>query len=644
MGEPGATVQRSFRAPRDLVWALLADTNRYDRALGMSIPRYAWRDVDGARRLVGQATQGGMAIEWIEHPYEWVEGRFLSGRREFIGGPALDGGLRIDVAQGSDATQCTARVRASGHARWWWLKMLGPALRHSLQRRLDAYVDDVTQLVEDDALVARLRDAHGNLPSVERVQELLLLGDSSGLQGTTGVRDKAELKRRARRLEEGPVSPAVVRRLIAFLADRPDEEVAQIRPFELARAWGLPRRDVLRGFLYATQAGLVDLNWQINCPVCRVSAAVVDSLAEVGRDVHCQSCNIAYAVAFGDNVEAVFRCNASVRDVTPTVYCASSPTFRPHVLAQLRVEPGASRNEAVVLGAQGVQARTLGGQRPAKHEADVTPATLRIEVDQDQVRIEAEGQAPLGAATDVVMSNGGSEPVYVVLERAGWSAEAVLGSVVASMTEFVDLFATEAPAAGLELSIGRLTLLFSDLTGSTALYGRVGDARAFAVVQEHFALVTAAVERNGGAIVKTMGDAVMATFASTADAVKTAIEAVQQTRAHHEDLEIGVKVGVHEGACLAVRANDRLDFFGTTVNLAARLQGQAATSELVVMAQTLDTESVSTLLQDLPRRCFDADLKGIEGRQPLVGIDLSDAASPWAETTSAASANTDSDP
>lgn len=621
VADPGVSVERDFAAPSALVWALLSDTNRYDQALGLSLPRYRWREIDGQRRLVGEAKQAGMAVSWVERPYQWIEGQFLHSGRDFLTGPARSGGLRVEVQPQGQG--CRATVTASGEARAWALRLLSPLLVGVLRRRLDQYMDAVEVLLRDDDGLQRCSAGAEDIPPAVRVHEMLIAGEGNSLGAAVVLVDPQELARRYARLKESPADAAVASRIVQHLEQKPDEEVAQIRPFELASAWGLDRRAVLRAFLYATQAGLVDLNWQINCPVCRVSASVVGALADVGRQVHCESCNIQYSVAFGDHVEAVFRCNRALRPVEPAVYCASSPTFRPHVVAQLAVAAGQERTEMLGRWCPNLRVRTLGTHAPQLLSCADAPASVTVTVHEDRVAVDAAGTAAPGASTKLVLRSACGDH-YVVVERAGWSADAVLGSVVASMSEFVDLFATEAPAAGLELSIGRLTLLFSDLTGSTALYTEIGDARAFAVVQEHFAALHEAVAKHGGAVVKTMGDAIMATFSAAPDAVAAAIEAVARTRADHEALGIGVKLGVHEGPCLAVRANDRLDFFGTTVNVAARLQGQAETSELVLMEEIAGRPEVARMLQGCPRRRFEAGLKGIEGAQRLVGIDLTD--------------------
>ncbi|MEM7155971.1 MAG: adenylate/guanylate cyclase domain-containing protein [Myxococcota bacterium] len=617
MAKDGVSVERHFSAPRDLVWALLSDTNRYDRAMGLGASHYTWRTIDGRWLLTGEATQGPVAMTWTEEPYEWIEGRMLKSRRLFLSGPAKDGGVRVEVEDEGDG--CRARVTAYGEAKSLVLRLLDPLVRAHLRRQMERYLDAIAEILETGAKSLAAGDTEQ--PVARRAQALLGVADNELAMGGTTAPDAGELRRRAERLESTPADPKVIEALVNMLSDRPDEEVSQMRPFELARQWGYDRRRVLQAFLHGTQAGLVDLNWQINCPVCRVSAQVVDSLGEVGRDVHCDACNISYGVDFGANVEAVFRCNHAIRDVQPAVFCAASPVFRPHVITQLRVEAGQTREHEVELDDGRLLLRTLGRHQRAELQDPQAPARLDVRITDDAVRITAEGRSTDGT-TQLRVHNEQSESAYLSLERSGWASEAVLGSVVASQPDFVDLFATEAPAAGLDLSIGTITLLFSDLTGSTALYEELGDARAFAVVQEHFRLMTTIVARHEGAVIKTMGDAVMASFSTPQKAVAAAIEAIHETEASRGDLDIGVKLGIHEGPCLAVRANDRLDFFGTTVNLAARLQGQAGGGELVLMRDLAEQKEVAALLGDAPRRAAVAHLKGIAEDRELVAIDL----------------------
>jgi class 3 adenylate cyclase len=82
---------------------------------------------------------------------------------------------------------------------------------------------------------------------------------------------------------------------------------------------------------------------------------------------------------------------------------------------------------------------------------------------------------------------------------------------------FRELFSTEVLSPGQELAVRDVTLMFSDLEGSTALYERVGDATAYSRVNRHFDLVRMHIEEHHGAVVKTMGDGLMASFARLED-------------------------------------------------------------------------------------------------------------------------------
>ncbi len=150
-------------------------------------------------------------------------------------------------------------------------------------------------------------------------------------------------------------------------------------------------------------------------------------------------------------------------------------------------------------------------------------------------------------------------------------------AVVSSLQEFRDLFSSEMLSLNETFSIENLGFLFTDIKGSTELYERLGDTQAFALVKEHFYIMERIVKQNNGGIVKTIGDAVMAVFVDPRDAVHSAVEMIDA----FDDLDtakklknsIVIKVGVHHGPCIAVTLNDRIDYFGTTVNIAARVQG-----------------------------------------------------------------------
>jgi class 3 adenylate cyclase len=161
------------------------------------------------------------------------------------------------------------------------------------------------------------------------------------------------------------------------------------------------------------------------------------------------------------------------------------------------------------------------------------------------------------------------------------------GKMLLNNQSFRDLFRIQNLIPNLKLNIRSLTILFTDLKGSTELYDKTGDAFAYNLVQEHFKILTHSVRKNSGAIVKTMGDAIMATFSKPQDGINAAVDMINGMQSLNEklkekDYELGLKIGLHEGPALAINADDRVDYFGQTINIAARVQGLAKASEIWV--------------------------------------------------------------
>jgi adenylate cyclase len=188
---------------------------------------------------------------------------------------------------------------------------------------------------------------------------------------------------------------------------------------------------------------------------------------------------------------------------------------------------------------------------------------------------------------------------------------------VTALQAFRDLFSREALRPGEQISVGTLTILFTDLRGSTRMYREVGDATAFGQVMDHFDVLKTAIADEEGALVKTIGDAVMAVFRRPVAAVR-AIHRAQEALANPPTgmKPLVLKAGIHNGACIAVTLNERLDYFGSTVNIAARLEGQSQGGDIVISDVVRADPEVAELLADaasgLTAEPFEATLKGLE--------------------------------
>jgi adenylate cyclase len=218
---------------------------------------------------------------------------------------------------------------------------------------------------------------------------------------------------------------------------------------------------------------------------------------------------------------------------------------------------------------------------------------------------------------DLVIVNKARGKKVMTFARLGpqrWPSAAV----VSSLQDFRDLFSSEMLSLNETFSIENMGFLFTDLKGSTEMYERLGDAQAFALVKEHFYIMERLVREHSGAIVKTIGDAVMAVFTDPREALRTAVEMIEA----FENLDtakklknsIIVKVGIHHGPCIAVTLNERIDYFGTTVNIAARVQGLSDGRDVMASGAIFSESNAAEFLREKgwTSEPFTTSLKGLK--------------------------------
>jgi class 3 adenylate cyclase len=188
---------------------------------------------------------------------------------------------------------------------------------------------------------------------------------------------------------------------------------------------------------------------------------------------------------------------------------------------------------------------------------------------------------------------------------------------------FRDLFRSEVIQASEGIGVKEITLLFTDLKGSTALYDRIGDLNAFSLVQRHFDRLQDVTVQHRGAIIKTIGDAVMAAFLTPSDAVAAALAMRKEIAASNDgqaDRTLILKIGIHTGAAIAVTLNERLDYFGQTVNIAARVQQLAGADEICVSGDVQSAEGVAALLGGFRVESKLAKLSGVQQEMQVFSI------------------------
>ena len=425
-------------------------------------------------------------------------------------------------------------------------------------------------------------------------------------------------------LERFGVQSALLTQLRKYITTAAPPRLQQMSAYRMADEWQLPRADVLMAFLYGTRVGLFDLEWCIHCPSCTGVTAQSVHLMHLKSESHCDYCNIPIDASFDRSIEVNFKVNDNVRKIELADYNTLAKYWDySESLGRFEVPPGETL-EVLVTFEKG---NYYIGYPPVIVEAGDAdgPQTLDLTWDgqnwnRKDKKVRHPGPCLIRAA------NHADQPAtlyYIRRKQYPWTSAAE----ITSLQDFRDLFSSELISADETFSIRNLFIVFTDIKGSTALYERLGDSAAYYLVKEHFKILTEVVRKHQGAVVKTIGDAVMATFMVSSDAMQ-ALLAMQAAFAAFDvqkkipEGNIIVKVGGHRGPCIAVNSNDRLDYFGHTVNIAARVQGLSIGGDIMLTRSFYEEPPVREIADGSgwSTRHFNAELRGIESRYDLVHL------------------------
>jgi class 3 adenylate cyclase len=433
----------------------------------------------------------------------------------------------------------------------------------------------------------------------------------------------------ALRQSADPRAAAAIEELVR---DAPDRSLCRINVLDFAATAGIDEERAIAAFLHAARLGLFELSWNVLCPGCGGVLDTSTTLKSVNKEEYdCALCAAGYRPTLDEMVEVTFTVSRRVRRIAAhephelsfaeyfrQIFWGSGidapddleQLIEEIVLDQIELPAG----EKALLSLQ-VPAEFVIVMDPVTHGTqflDVKGAPTRerqnLSIVFDKLR------APTGTATlrpgplRLSLENRTDTRVLPGLWIAGDKLHELLGRRRPFLTAkrlltnqvFRDLYGTDTIDVEQRLKITSLTFLFTDLKGSTELYERVGDLAAFDLVRAHFRVLNEIVATEAGAVVKTIGDAVMATFSTPDRAVAAALrmrDAMHQLNDGRSRDDLLLKIGIHEGPCLAVVLNDRQDYFGTTVNIAARVQALADSRAILATGPVVTHPRASTLLE-----------------------------------------------
>ena len=441
-----------------------------------------------------------------------------------------------------------------------------------------------------------------------------------------------------------------------LVRDAPDRELCRVNALAFAARNKLDPERVIAAFLHAARVGLFELSWNVLCPGCGGVLGANASLKTVHTEAYnCAVCAADYEPTLDEMVEVTFTISPRVRRI---------PAHHPELLSffdyctQLFFGSGleVTADEALMdrITLETVELppgdkALLSVQLPAQFLIVFEPVTHAAHF------IDVKGEPTTERRSLSIVYNDVSTPTGTTAMRPGplritfenrtgrralpgiWIADHDLHDFMARRRPFVtakrlltnqtfrDIYRTDTLDIDQRLKITSLTFLFTDLKGSTELYERVGDLAAFDLVRGHFRRLNEIVAAEAGAVVKTIGDAVMATFPTPDRAVAAALrmrEAMRELNQQNGSEDLLLKIGIHEGPCLAVTLNERQDYFGQTVNIASRVQGLADSRAIFITAPVVEHAETAAILAANGRKpvAQQRSIRGIAGGMAVYEI------------------------
>jgi class 3 adenylate cyclase len=426
--------------------------------------------------------------------------------------------------------------------------------------------------------------------------------------------------------------PMVAEAILRLIAQGEDHELNRINLLDFSACSGLDEERVISGFLHASRLGLFDLTWNVLCPGCGGVLDAHSTLKSLRHDdYHCGLCACGYEASVDEQVEVAFTVSPRVRRIAAhdpntlpiweyykQIFWSSGVDFNKESFASLTDEVVLDALELPV-GERAVLSLQLPNEfiivfEPVTHAAQFIDVQGEPTKERQQLSlIYNKVQAPVGTMTlrpgplRLSLDNQAGVRVLPSVFVAADALHHLIGKRKPFLTAkrmltnqtFRDVFKADNLNIDQRLKITSLTFLFTDLKGSTALYERVGDLVAFDLVPAHFHALLEIISSEKGAVVKTIGDAVMATFIRPEHAIVAGLRmraAMDALNAERGTDDLVVKIGIHEGPCLAVMLNERQDYFGQTVNIAAQVQGLSTSQAIHITGPVIDAPAVAAIL------------------------------------------------
>ena len=524
--------------------------------------RYQSETTDGETQQYGHVGWMGMHLRWREYPYEWVEQRKLSVLRVLRSGPIDWLASTVELHPRADGgTRLIHRFDV--HARGWFSRWLA---RIKIGRNSRREFERVYKRI--DAVLSEDPTSQGFDP---------FEAPSTIAAARQRFVDAAIARVKARMVDSPRWDTAVLVSLGELLTHGSQQDVGRLRPLELARRWGHSDDNMTSAMLFAAAEGLLELRWEVHCPICRVPTAHRDSLADVEQQVRCEVCDVAIQTDLGHTLELTFNVHPDVRKSESRTFCIGGPAHWPSAVAQLRLAAGETYRLNLDLkpGEYQLRSRQLAGTHTLV--VDEACDSSRTVITLGDGRLDALERLKQGTQS-IELRNTSDREMVVRIERdddtTQQRADQFSASRAAASELFRQLFPAELLAVDQPVNVPNMTFLAVRLTPKSASI----DSQAFAAVQSHVADLRRLAAEFQGTLLKTVGTTSICVFAEARHAVQLAEQKLREV----VPTEWHLRAAVQRGPAILATVNGKLEFFGEAFEHALKAPDSLDDDEIVV--------------------------------------------------------------
>lgn len=527
------------------LWPYVSNTERLNRAAGLhSVDYQTVKDPERGLRRIGSFRLGGIPIQWEEHPFEWIEGRRMAILREFETGPFLWFLSTVELKPLTHGkTQLVHSVQIAPRNRLGkWIAAIeagwkgGRALDRIYRR-----IDQSLQFHSENPLHDAFEDTR---KAPKKIQ--------------------ARLQQRKQEMIHNGVALDTAETLVSYLQNAAPQALAQLRPLELSDRLSIPAEDMLDACLVAAACGLLQLRWDILCPTCRVAANSVTLLTEIQKHTNCEACDAAFQSDIATAIELVFQAHPEVAEVDSGQYCIGGPEHSPHVVAQLRLQPGQRVEALVPIETGNFLLRTTHHSKAQPLQVRSQGAPSSLEMDISRLGESPNTPAVRTGVLSLRLTNDLAEACTIRLERSTNRSQVVTAATASALPRFRQLFPDQILNRDRAVLTDELTLLAVRISSCDQLYNTLSESDAYQRLQDATTAIEQVVQLLGGATIRSEGETLVASFRLTEKAVAAAWELETLELQKELPPQISMAKAVHRGSLLVTTQNGRLDYFGST--------------------------------------------------------------------------------